>query len=61
MKKYYNNLSHYGDIFAIPLFGLMITYFYNIENKSLTEEILFYFSIFGFVLDVLYTYIFLSG
>jgi len=60
MKYDYNRLSHYGDIFAIPLFGLMITYFYNIENKTLTEKILLLFSIFGFALDILYTYIFLS-
>lgn len=55
-----NNLSHYGDILAIPLFGLLVIYFYSIENKSTIENILFYFSISGFILDILYTYIFLS-
>jgi hypothetical protein len=55
----YNNLSHYGDILAIPFFALLTIYFYNIKNKSILEYILFYFSISGFVLDTLYTYIFL--
>ncbi len=57
----YNNLSHYGDILAIPFFGLLAKYFYNIENKSTLEYVLFYFSILGFILDIFYTIIFLSN
>lgn len=56
----YKNLSHYGDILAIPFFGLLAIYFYKIEDKTTTEYILFYFSISGFVLDILYTVLFLS-
>jgi len=60
----YNNFirssSHYGDILAIPFFGLLIIYFYNIENKSIIENVLLFFSISGFVLDILYTYIFIT-
>ena len=52
------NLCHYGDILAIPFFALLIFYFYNIENKSGLEYVLFLFSISGFVLDIFYTYIF---
>jgi len=59
MKNIINNSSHYGDILAIPLFALMIIYFYSIKYKSKTEYVLFFFSIFGFVLDILYTYMFL--
>lgn len=55
----YNKLSHYGDILAIPFFGLLIIYFYKIEYKSTIEYILFYFSIAGFILDILYSLIFL--
>ena len=59
----YNNIlknsSHYGDILAIPFFALLVLYFYNKNNKSSIEYILFYFSISGFILDILYTYIFL--
>ena len=51
----------YGDILAIPFFGLLVVYFYNIKNKSLLEYILFCFSILGFLLDILYTYIFFSN
>ena len=60
MKYNLNNLSHYGDILAIPFFALLLVYFYNIENKSFMEYILFSFSIIGFVVDILYTIIFLS-
>jgi hypothetical protein len=52
------HLSHYGDILAIPFFGLLISYFYGIENKSPMEYVLFTFSILGFVLDIFYTYLF---
>jgi hypothetical protein len=55
-----NNSSHYGDILAIPFFALLLYYFYMIQDKSIIEYILFYFSICGFVLDILYTYMFLS-
>jgi hypothetical protein len=61
--KYNNiikNASHYGDILAIPVFALLAMYFYNIQQKSIIEYVLFYFSISGFVLDILYTYTFLS-
>jgi hypothetical protein len=55
-----DNFSHYGDILAIPFFGLLIFYFFTIENKNLIEWILLLFSICGFLLDILYTIIFLS-
>ena len=57
-NNFYKNCSHYGDILAIPLFALLVIYFYNIEHKSTLEYILFYFSICGFILDIFYTYIF---
>jgi len=59
-NKIIKNLSHYGDILAIPFFALLMIYFYSIENKSVMEYILFFFSISGFVLDIFYTYIFLN-
>ena len=54
-------LSHYGDILAIPFFALLIIYFYYIEHKTPVEYILFFFSIGGFLLDILYTLIFFNG
>ncbi len=53
------NASHYGDILAIPFFALLVIYFYNIQQKSMIEYLLFCFSISGLILDILYTYIFL--
>lgn len=58
MVNFIRNLSHYGDILAIPFFALLGIYFYNIEHKSIIEYILLLFSISGFLLDILYTYIF---
>ena len=58
-NNFIKNFSHYGDILAIPLFALLVIYFYNIEDKSTIEYILLLFSISGFILDILYTYIFL--
>jgi hypothetical protein len=59
-NNFIKNFSHYGDILAIPFFALLVVYFFNIQNKSMIEYILLYFSISGFILDILYTYIFLS-
>jgi hypothetical protein len=53
------NISHYGDILAIPFFALLVIYFHKITRKSLLEYILFLFSIAGLVLDIVYTYIFI--
>ena len=50
------NISHYGDIAAIPFFALLVYYFYHIQYKTLIEYILLLFSISGFILDVFFTY-----
>jgi hypothetical protein len=55
-----NNLSHYGDILAIPFFALLINYFYHIKNKSIIEYVLLLFSISGFILDILFTYMYIN-
>ena len=60
LNNFIKNCSHYGDILAIPFFALLVIYFYTIENKSTIEYVLLLFSISGFILDILYTYIFLS-
>lgn len=56
MEKIKEHISHIGDILAIPLFGLLVIYFYRIKNKTIMEYILFLFSISGFVLDSIFTY-----
>jgi hypothetical protein len=55
-----NNISHVGDILAIPFFALLCLYFYRIENKTSMEYILLLFSVGGFVLDILFTYLYLG-
>jgi len=58
MKPIINSISHFGDIFAIPLFALMIFYFNQIEQKTQMEYVLYLFGICGFVLDIIFTYIY---
>ena len=53
-------LSHYGDMVAIPFFIWLSIYFIMIEEKTTTEYILLLFSIGGAILDILFTYIYLS-
>ena len=55
-----NNLSHYGDILAIPFFGLLIIYFYQINHKTKFEYLLYIFAIGSFLLDIVFTYMFCS-
>jgi len=52
------NLSHIGDILAIPFFLLLTIYFYKIINKTPLEWILFIFVIIGLIADLFFTYIF---
>ena len=56
----FSHISHYGDILAIPFFALLFIYLYNIENKTIIEYVLLLFSASGFVLDIIYTYLFLT-
>jgi hypothetical protein len=53
------NISQLGDIFAIPFFALSFLYFYNIPEKNEIEYILLFFSFSGFILDILFTFLFL--
>ncbi len=55
------NLSHIGDLLAIPFFLLLTVYFYQLKNKTILEYILLLFAVSGFVLDTLFTYDFLTS
>ena len=55
-----SNIIHIGDILAIPFFAMLCLYFYRIENKTPMEYILFLFSISGFIIDSIFTYMYLS-
>ena len=52
------SISNIGDILAIPFFSLLVFYFYNIKNKTKLEYLLYLFSISGFILDIIFTYLF---
>jgi len=60
-NNFIKNACHYGDMVAIPFFGLLIIYLYHIQHKTAIEFVLLFFSVCGFVLDIFYTYLFLSG
>jgi len=49
------SLPHIADIFAIPLWLIMILYFYRIENKTPVEYVLLLFGTTGLVLDCLFS------
>jgi len=51
-------LSHMGDVAAIPFFLWLSLYFYQINNKTTTEWILMAFAVSGFILDLLFTYLY---
>ena len=59
-EPFLQKLSHYGDMVAIPFFIWLSIYFIMIEEKTTTEYILLLFSIGGAVLDILFTYIYIS-
>jgi hypothetical protein len=49
------DISHYGDIAAIPFFFALMVYFASIKKKTTFEYILLLLSASGFVLDSLFT------
>ena len=60
LNEIMENLTSYGDILAIPFFLLLTIYFYNIERRSATENILLLFSIGGLLADILFTILFFT-
>jgi hypothetical protein len=56
-----SDISHIGDILAIPFFFLLCVYFYEKPRLTRTEQVLFLFAVSGFVLDILFTVSYLQG
>ena len=54
-KSFIQNLSHWGDVAAIPFFALLVYYFSMIEIKTPLENILMLFCLSAFILDVYFT------
>lgn len=49
------NIAHYGDILAIPMF-LIIIYYFNIKkNKTKLEKLILLFLIIAFFADIIFT------
>jgi hypothetical protein len=61
MSGFINNISHYGDIIAIPFFLLAVIYFSNIKNRTHIENTLLFFSISGLLFDLFFTFLFLKS
>jgi hypothetical protein len=61
MNRFVNNLTHIGDILALPFFILLSIYFYNLENKTHLEYLLFLFSVSCFLIDITFTYFYITG
>ncbi len=55
------NMFHYADVLAIPLFLTAFLYFYFKKNKTLLEIFLMIFVLCGFLLDCFFTYNYLTG
>ena len=55
------NIFHYADVLAIPLFFTAFIYFAMKKNKTLLEIRLMIFVLCGFLLDCFFTYNFLTG
>ena len=55
------NIVHYGDILAVPCFFIAFLYFYNKENKTLLEIFLMLFVLCGFIVDLIFSYLFLTN
>ena len=47
------NLCNLGDLLAAPFFLFLVIYFYNIEQKTFFENLLFLFSLLGFIVDAI--------
>jgi hypothetical protein len=51
-------LIHFGDSLAIPMFLLLLEYFYLKENKSILEYFFLLFALIGLIIDSYFTYIY---
>jgi len=54
------NLVHYADVLAIPCFFISFLYFLNKQNKTLLEIFIMLFLLSGLILDIIFTYNFLT-
>jgi hypothetical protein len=55
-----NNIAHYGDILAIPFFLITLVYFYNIENKTVLENLIMFFIFICLIGDIFFSAIYFN-
>lgn len=55
-----NNIAHYGDIIAIPFFLITLVYFYNIENKTVLENLIMFFIFICLIGDIFFSAIYFN-
>jgi hypothetical protein len=48
-------VSHLGDMLAIPFFALSLNYFHEKKNKNNLEKVLLFFSLVGLLADIAFT------
>jgi hypothetical protein len=60
MNAYISNISHYGDLLAIPFFFALVVYFWGIKERTQFENILLLFCVGALVCDVAFTLQFFS-
>lgn len=53
-------LSHYADIIAIPFWIIGVYYFWSIDERNTTEDLLLFFTVCGLILDTIFTISFLT-
>ena len=53
-----HSLPHIADVFAIPFFLLLFVYLWRLPEKSGVEYILLFFSVAGFLSDLLFTFMY---
>lgn len=53
--------SHWGDVAAVPFFGIMVWYFARIPQKTAMEWTLLLFGVAGLVCDVAFSLAFLAA
>jgi len=55
-----NTLAHYADFFGIIFFLGLFTYLYNKESKSEIEKLIMVCALIGFIIDSIFSIIFLT-
>ena len=57
MKKFFEEISHYAVIIAIPFWVIAYWYFLDIDERTPTENILLIFTGLGLVMNILFSFI----